>query len=301
MSTFIKRRLQVFISSTYKDLEKERQAAVEAVLKAGHIPAGMELFSAGDESQLQLIKNWIDDSDVFLLILGGRYGSIEPTTGKSYIHLEYEYAKEKNIPLFACVMDESVEDERLKSLGKTALERDNLSKYQDFKALVTSKIIEPWKELKDIKLCILNKLAEFDRNPDLVGWVRADSQLDATSMSNEMTALMKENRELRTQLASGNDGGTILGMTLDEWAAILHHASLLDQFSSGKGLSLEDFDEKQKRSLMTYNLFTPLSMKAPSTLVLEARVLATKLFARRLIKESHVLAGLKSAAELSCP
>jgi hypothetical protein len=45
-----KRRLQVFISSTFLDLKEERQAAVEAVLRAGHIPAGMELFSAGNES-----------------------------------------------------------------------------------------------------------------------------------------------------------------------------------------------------------------------------------------------------------
>ena len=43
----IKRKLQVFISSTYLDLKEERQAAVEAILGAGHIPAGMELFKAG--------------------------------------------------------------------------------------------------------------------------------------------------------------------------------------------------------------------------------------------------------------
>jgi len=46
----IHKKLQVFVSSTYRDLKPERQAAVEAILKAGHIPAGMELFSAGSES-----------------------------------------------------------------------------------------------------------------------------------------------------------------------------------------------------------------------------------------------------------
>ena len=82
----------VFVSSTYTDLKEERQAAVEAILTAGHIPAGMELFTAGDESQMTVIKRWIDESDVFLLILGGRYGSIEANSKKSYVHLEYEYA-----------------------------------------------------------------------------------------------------------------------------------------------------------------------------------------------------------------
>lgn len=40
----MKKKYQIFISSTYQDLKEERQAAVEAILKAGHIPAGMELF-----------------------------------------------------------------------------------------------------------------------------------------------------------------------------------------------------------------------------------------------------------------
>lgn len=56
---------------------EERRAAVQAVLDAGHIPAGMELFKAGNQSQLATIYKWIDASDVYMLILGGRYGSIE--------------------------------------------------------------------------------------------------------------------------------------------------------------------------------------------------------------------------------
>ncbi|WP_051007944.1 DUF4062 domain-containing protein [Psychroflexus torquis] len=67
------KKLQVFISSTFIDLIEERQAAVQAVLSCGHIPAGMELFTAGDESQMKVIKRWIEESDVYLLILGGRY------------------------------------------------------------------------------------------------------------------------------------------------------------------------------------------------------------------------------------
>jgi len=47
---------------------------IAPILKAGHIPAGMELFTVGDQTQLQVIRRWIEESDVFLLILGGRYG-----------------------------------------------------------------------------------------------------------------------------------------------------------------------------------------------------------------------------------
>jgi hypothetical protein len=88
------KKMQVFISSTYTDLIEERQKAVEAILNAGHIPAGMELFKAG-RSQMETIKKWIDESDVYCLLLGGRYGSIEEESGLSYTELEYKYAVSK--------------------------------------------------------------------------------------------------------------------------------------------------------------------------------------------------------------
>jgi hypothetical protein len=53
---------------------------------------------------MEVIKRWIDESDVFLLILGGRYGSIESTSGKSPVQLEYEYAQERKKPFFAVVV-----------------------------------------------------------------------------------------------------------------------------------------------------------------------------------------------------
>ena len=111
----MKKRLQVFVSSTYTDLIEERQAAVSAILKSGHIPAGMELFTAGDKSQLEIIKRWIDESDVYMLILGGRYGSVEAESGVSYTELEYNYALEVGKPLFAVVIDEAALEEKVKA------------------------------------------------------------------------------------------------------------------------------------------------------------------------------------------
>ena len=54
------KKLQVFVSSTYTDLIEERQSAVQAILDAGHIPAGMELFKSGNRSQLETIYKWIN-------------------------------------------------------------------------------------------------------------------------------------------------------------------------------------------------------------------------------------------------
>ena len=101
------KKLQVFVSSTYIDLIEERKIAVQAILNAGHIPAGMELFSTG-KSQMKTIQKWIDESDVYMLILGGRYGTVEPKSGKSYTQLEYEYACSKKIPVFAILLSETL-------------------------------------------------------------------------------------------------------------------------------------------------------------------------------------------------
>lgn len=112
----MRRKLQVFVSSTYTDLIEERQSAVQAILDAGHIPAGMELFQPGNETQLATIYNWIDESDAYMLILGGRYGSLEPKSQKSYTQLEYEYALEKGVsfPTFAVVLSDAFITNKLK-------------------------------------------------------------------------------------------------------------------------------------------------------------------------------------------
>ncbi|QFQ28501.1 DUF4062 domain-containing protein [Bacillus thuringiensis] len=198
----MKKKLQVFISSTFKDLIEERQSAVEAVLSSGHIPAGMELFKAGDESQKETIKRWIDESDVYLLILGGRYGSIEAASGKSYTHWEYDYAEEVGIPRFAVVIDKEALDVKIKKIGGDAIEIENARKYEEFKKQVLSKTSEFFSDLKDIKLTIHRKLAELGSNDELAGWVSAKDIRTNETLINEISRLMQENSELKGKVMS---------------------------------------------------------------------------------------------------
>lgn len=80
----LKRKYQFFVSSTYEDLKEERDIAIHAILTMNQFPVGMEMFSAADDDQWQIIKEAIDSSDYYILIIGNRYGSIEETTGVSY-------------------------------------------------------------------------------------------------------------------------------------------------------------------------------------------------------------------------
>lgn len=80
------KRYQVFVSSTYADLQKERDKVFQTLMGMDCIPAGMELFPAMDEEQFEFIKKIIDDCDYYLLIVGGRYGSLTEQ-GISYTQL----------------------------------------------------------------------------------------------------------------------------------------------------------------------------------------------------------------------
>ncbi|XZG69218.1 DUF4062 domain-containing protein [Chitinibacteraceae bacterium HSL-7] len=195
------KKLQVFVSSTYRDLKPERQAAVEAILKAGHIPAGMELFSAGSESQLETIRRWIDDSDVYMLILGGRYGSVDPKTSLSYTELEYDYALSKDKPIFAVVVTEAALDAKVKAEGKDAIETDYPKELKFFREKVLSRISSFFSDPKDIKLAVHETMADYAKRLDFTGWVSGKEIVDTKPLLEELSRLREEKEKLQTQLA----------------------------------------------------------------------------------------------------
>jgi hypothetical protein len=103
---------QVFVSSTFSDLEDERKKVSDTLAKAGFIPAGMELFPATSLQQLEFIKKVIDRCDYYVVVVGARYGSLDGD--KSFTEKEYEYALSKKIPILAFIC---------KAPGKIAAEK----------------------------------------------------------------------------------------------------------------------------------------------------------------------------------
>ena len=201
------KKLQVFISSTYSDLLEERQACVETILQAGHIPAGMELFAAGSETQLDTIKRWIDASDVYMLLLGGRYGSMDPKTKLAYTEVEYRYALEKKKPVFAVVMSDGFLDTKIAQVGRSVFEQDNVDKYRKFKKLVLSKIVKFFDSLDGIKLAIFQSMIEIDSRYNLEGWVRGSEVVDVKPLISQISLLTQENADLKKEITSLRKNG----------------------------------------------------------------------------------------------
>lgn len=194
------KKLQVFVSSTYTDLIEERQAAVQAILDAGHIPAGMELFKAG-KSQMKTIRKWIDESDVYMLILGGRYGSVEEESGLSYTELEYRYALSKNMPVFAIVLEESFLFAKASTKGRNIIfEKENTNKYNIFKRYVEDNIVKYVKNVDQIPSAVhahLNGILS-DSDFNLVGWIKPTQQIEdlnlieSSYLNNFLNGILKE-------------------------------------------------------------------------------------------------------------
>lgn len=196
------KKLQVFISSTYTDLIGERQAAVEAVLLAKHIPAGMELFSAGDASQWEVIKEWICESDAYLLILGARYGSVESKSGLSYTELEYDFAVAAGMPYFAVVLDDSAITHKRASGCISADDEKSAEQLAAFRKKVLSKASKFVGDNSQIKLCVLQSLHEIEKRSGLVGWVRPDNTESIAPLIKQLSVLSADNTRLRDELTN---------------------------------------------------------------------------------------------------
>lgn len=165
----MEKKYQVFISSTYEDLKEERKKVQEILLKADCIPAGMEAFVATNNEQFDVIKKVIDLCDYYVLIIGGRYGSINENTGVSYTEMEYDYAVSKGIPVLAFIIDDSV------VLGpeKTDNDANKKAKLENFKAKVkTNRLVDFWKETADIEKLVALSITKARDEIDRPGWVR---------------------------------------------------------------------------------------------------------------------------------
>lgn len=186
------KRYQIFISSTFSDLKEERNKVMQTIMSLDCIPAGMELFPAMDEEQFEFIKRIIDDCDYYLLIVGARYGSMDDN-GVSYTEKEYDYAKEKGIPVMAFLH----KDISSIPLGKADTDAVLKQKLENFRKKVeTGKLVKYWDNADELNALVAISLPKTIKMFPRTGWVRANLQTNAESLQ-EINQLQKELSELR--------------------------------------------------------------------------------------------------------
>ena len=194
-------KYQVFISSTYEDLKEERDEVIKAVLEMGHIPVGMEMFSAADEEQWKLITRQIDQTDYYVVIVAHRYGSV--IGKKSYTEKEYEYAVKQKIPVLGFIIEDSARwpNDRIES------DSDKTKALKLFKQKIKRKLISFWSTKEDLGGKVSRSLIKLITTNPRPGWVRTSETVgpevvsEMSRLSSENARLDGENKQLKKDLA----------------------------------------------------------------------------------------------------
>lgn len=195
----MQKKYQVFVSSTYSDLKDERRAIIQTIMEMDCIPSGMEAFPAADEEQMSFIKRVIDDCDYYIIVIGGRYGSIDEV-GVSYTEKEYDYAVSLGMTVLAFVHanPEAIDP------SKTDLNADIKRKLDRFRDKVkTGRLVKLWQNTSDLPGQVALSLSRAIRVNPAVGWIRGDAAA-SDDLLNEINSLRKEKDDLTSKLLAAS-------------------------------------------------------------------------------------------------
>jgi hypothetical protein len=213
----------------------------------------------------------IDRSDYYVLILAGRYGSVD-VDGKSWTEKEYDYAFSRHIPILAFVRAK-------KTITADLLDDDPglRLKLKNFISRVTERHQwREWHQKADLVAHVSNALNNHiqddeDGGRSRPGWYRGDELSSATRLDSERDG---------QSLTTGNDAdGTILSPSQGE--KVPQRASVLGRI------------ELQRPELQGW-----LVVEAPSGVIYpQTRVSTNKAIWKHEVRIGRVGAGLDNGSE----
>jgi Domain of unknown function (DUF4062) len=193
------KRYQVFVSSTQADLRDEREAIINSLTKIGYIAVGMEQFPATDEEQMDYIRPVIDESDYYIVVIRGGYGSVG-ADGISYTEKEFRYAVETKKPALAFLY----KDLKALRVADTDDDPDKLRKLHVFRSeLEQKRIVNYWLTPDELVTRVKDSINDLVRRRPAVGWIRGDQALDP-EVYRERDELRRQVESLRQKLSDSN-------------------------------------------------------------------------------------------------
>jgi len=186
---------KVFVSSTSQDLHEERAKVQQALLKLNCLPVSMELFPAADDETWEFIKQQIDDSDYYVVLVAGRYGSIA-ADGVSFTEKEYDYARQKGIPSIGFVHF----DRAKIASGQTDSDPDLVRKLDAFISKIKKRPVREFRNPHDLASEVISSFVDLKRTRPRIGFVRTNEAVEYrkyTELLEKYTELEKQMRDLR--------------------------------------------------------------------------------------------------------
>ena len=156
------KKYQVFVSSTFEDLKQERAAVELSLIRDGFLPVGMEYFSASNRTQWEVIESLIPQCDYYVVIIAGKYGSIEETTQISYTQKEYELALRCGIPCLGFIYSD-IDNLPFSKVEADPQKREKLSAFRE---TVKSRMCSFWSNKDELAASVLTALhSQILNNP----------------------------------------------------------------------------------------------------------------------------------------
>jgi Domain of unknown function (DUF4062) len=153
----------VFVCSTFSDLSQEREGVLDAIRRLKLQHDSMEFFGARAEQPIETCLQEVTASNVLVVIVGHRYGSIVPNLGISYSEAEYErgfrlkkpclvYLKDDDVPTLPRHMER--DPDKLKLLErwkKTLQQRHTVCPFQEGSRLAVQVTADLSRTIQDLE------------------------------------------------------------------------------------------------------------------------------------------------------
>lgn len=213
--------------------------------------------------QFEVIKKVIDLCDYYVLIIGKRYGSVHPDTGKSYTEMEYDYAIERGIPVLVFAIDDNV---KLAS-DKIETDEDKKDKLKKFRTkAMTNRLASIWASTEDLTgklaISIMKAKTEIKR----LGWQRA-VDFDEASLRREIMELKNANEQIENDLQIARD--EISSLTEQTDVAFENQEIKIEYYYRNRGQNYKNHDS---RSAALKEIFKVISIEMLDISISESRI-----------------------------
>ena len=143
----MKSTLTVFVCSTFSDLSDEREGVLDAIRRLQLQDDSMEFFGARANQPIETCLQEVRRSNVLVVIVGHRYGSLVPEMGISFSEAEYNegyalnkpcliYMRDENVPILPKHMERDPDKlKRLERWKETLQERHTVAAFQGSRKL----------------------------------------------------------------------------------------------------------------------------------------------------------------------
>jgi hypothetical protein len=209
----------------------------------------MYFFPAADSTEWAHIQRVIDDSDYYIIVVGGRYGSLTDD-GLSFTEHEYLYARDMNKPILAFIHG----DENAIPWGRSEHDPGLRQRLHDFiDRLRSDHLVRTWTTTDGLKAAVATSLtAQMSATPQK-GWSRNSDAMPRRSTAFEV---VRHHERLRIR-ADGFDND----VTLDVRAATSGVEVFFRQVAGSGSSTLTDIE------LLTpsMTLFRPFLVTPPWT------------------------------------